>query len=61
MNNSSDFKSSVYLTENPQITFFKKMYRRHTNFMINNIQSDIVTNDGVRVKFKIPRDDLYNL
>ena len=28
----------VYLTGNPQITFFKVVYRRHTNFSIESIQ-----------------------
>jgi hypothetical protein len=28
----------VYLTGNPQITFFKVVYRRHTNFAVENIE-----------------------
>ena len=28
----------VYLTGNPQITFFKVVYRRHTNFSMETIQ-----------------------
>ena len=28
----------VYLTGNPQITFFKIVYRRHTNFSMESIQ-----------------------
>ena len=28
----------VYLTGNPQITFFKTVYRRHTNFSIESIK-----------------------
>ena len=28
---------NVYLNNNPQITFFKKVYRRHSNFAIENI------------------------
>ena len=28
----------VYLTGNPQITFFKVVYRRHTNFSIEAIK-----------------------
>jgi hypothetical protein len=28
----------VYLTGNPQITFFKVVYRRHTNFSVESIQ-----------------------
>ena len=29
----------IYLIGNPQITFFKSIYRRHTNFSIESIQS----------------------
>ena len=28
----------VYLSGNPQITFFKVVYRRHTNFSVEPIQ-----------------------
>ena len=28
----------VYLTGNPQITFFKVVYRRHTNFSVESIE-----------------------
>ena len=28
----------VYLTSNPQITYFKTVYRRHTNFAIESIE-----------------------
>tara|TARA_B000000475_G_scaffold255888_1_gene235919 strand:- start:847 stop:2088 length:1242 start_codon:yes stop_codon:yes gene_type:complete len=31
----------IYLTGNPQITFFKVVYRRHTNFSIESIQQSI--------------------
>ena len=31
----------VYLTGNPQITFFKVVYRRHTNFSVESIQQSI--------------------
>ena len=30
----------IYLTGNPQITFFKVVYRRHTNFSIEAIQQN---------------------
>ena len=29
----------IYLTGNPQITFFKVLYRRHTNFAIESIEN----------------------
>jgi hypothetical protein len=28
----------IYLTGNPQITFFKVVYRRHTNFSMESIE-----------------------
>ena len=31
----------VYLTGNPQITFFKVVYRRHTNFSIESIEQTL--------------------
>jgi hypothetical protein len=30
----------VYLTTNPQITFFKIVYKRHTNFSVENVQQN---------------------
>ena len=36
----------VYLTGNPQITFFKVVYRRHTNFAIEAIQQTFNGNAG---------------
>jgi hypothetical protein len=36
----------VYLTGNPQITFFKVVYRRHTNFAIEAIQQTFNGNVG---------------
>jgi len=35
----------IYLTGNPQITFFKVVYRRHTNFSMESIQQTI--NGGI--------------
>jgi len=35
----------IYLTGNPQITFFKVVYRRHTNFSMESIRQDF--NGGV--------------
>ena len=31
----------VYLTGNPQITFFKALYRRHTNFSLESIEQTL--------------------
>jgi len=36
----------IYLTGNPQITFFKTVYRRHTNFSIEAIDQTWDGNDG---------------
>ena len=31
----------IYLTGNPQVTFFKVVYRRHTNFSIESVEQHI--------------------
>jgi hypothetical protein len=48
----------VYLTGNPQITFFKVVYRRHTNFSIESIQQTFNGNasQGKRVTCQISRN-----
>ena len=48
----------VYLTGNPQITFFKVVYRRHTNFAIEAIQQTFngTPNFGNRVTCQISRN-----
>jgi len=48
----------VYLTGNPQITFFKVVYRRHTNFSIESIQQTFNGNAtlGQRVTCQISRN-----
>jgi hypothetical protein len=53
----------VYLTGNPQITFFKVVYRRHTNFSIESIQQTFngTADFGKRVTCQISRNgDLIN-
>jgi hypothetical protein len=53
----------VYLTGNPQITFFKVVYRRHTNFALESIQQTFNGNPGYgqRVTCQISRNgDLIN-
>jgi len=37
----------VYLTGNPQITFFKVVYRRHTNFAMESMQQTITGNNAL--------------
>ena len=53
----------VYLTGNPQITFFKVVYRRHTNFSIESIQQNFTgtTNFGSKATLTVARNgDLIN-
>ena len=55
----------IYLTGQPQITFFKAIYRRHTNFAVESIQQTINGQPaaGQRVTVTISRngDLLKNL
>ncbi len=48
----------VYLTSNPQITFFKVVYRRHTNFSMESIQQTFngTAQLGRRVTAQISRN-----
>ena len=48
----------IYLTGNPQITFFKVVYRRHTNFSMEAIEQtfDGSVNYGSRVSCTISRN-----
>ena len=48
----------IYLTGNPQITFFKVVYRRHTNFSMESIQQtfDGTNNFGGNVTCTIARN-----
>jgi hypothetical protein len=36
----------IYLTGNPQITFFKTVYRRHTNFAMESIAQSVYGSIG---------------
>ena len=48
----------VYLTGNPQITFFKVVYRRHTNFSIESIEQSFngTADFGKKVSCTISRN-----
>lgn len=48
----------IYLTGNPQLTFFKVVYRRHTNFAIESIQQTFngSTNFGKKLSCPISRN-----
>ena len=47
----------VFLIGNPQITFFKIVYKRHTNFSIESVRADITGNVdfGKQIVVTIPR------
>ena len=53
----------VYLTGNPKVTFFQAVYRRHTNFAMENIEQTVngtASNSG-RVSVTVARNgDLVN-
>ena len=54
----------VYLTGNPQITFWKVVYRRHTNFAIESIEQTFngTVDFGRKVSCTVSRNgDLGNL
>ena len=52
------WRTRCYLTGNPQITFFKVVYRRHTNFAIESIEQTFNGNCefGKRVSATISRN-----
>ena len=51
-------EQDCYLTGNPQITFFKKVFKRHTNFSIENIRlfSNGTCGVGNTLSFKIDKN-----
>ena len=55
-------KQDVSLTYNPEITFFKKVYKRHTNFSleIKEIYTDQQADYGNIVSFKIDNADMIH-
>ena len=60
---------NIYLNGNPQITFFKSVYRRYTNFAMENIEESLIGrtklsfNEKTEYKIKIPRrgDLIHNI
>ena len=48
----------IYLTGNPQITFFKVVYRRHTNFAMESVDQTLngTANAGNKVTATISRN-----
>lgn len=56
-------EQNIYITENPQITFFKTLYKRHTNFAIDTVQEFFTTKVGFGqyIKCKLSKNgDLLN-
>jgi hypothetical protein len=51
-------EQNLYITQNPQITFFKTLYKRHTNFSIDTVQENFNSsiNFGKQVKCKISKN-----
>ena len=43
----------VHLTGNPQITFFKSVFKRHTNFAIESIDQTIIGDLNYGKKFSV--------
>lgn len=52
------FQQDIYLTGNPQVTFFKTVYRRHTNFAMESIEQTFNGSAGMgkRVTCQISRN-----
>lgn len=50
-------KQDVFLTGNPQITWFKFVYRRHTNFAVEAVEmySDNEPDFGKKISWLVPR------
>ena len=50
-------KQDIYLTGNPQLTFFKLVYRRHTNFAMESMPMyfDGTPAFGQRITCLVPR------
>jgi len=48
----------VYLTGNPKVTFFQAVYKRHTNFAMENIEQTVngTAADSGRVSVTIARN-----
>ena len=51
-------EQNLYITNNPQITFFKTIYKRHTNFAVDTIQEFFNgnVNFGQQIKCKLSKN-----
>ena len=60
---------NLYLNGNPQITFFKSVYRRYTNFAMENIEVEFLGRttlsytENTEFRLKVPRkgDLIHNM
>ena len=54
-------KENLYLSSNPEITFFKAVYRRHTNFSIETIDQNFknIPDFGKKVTCTISKMLIY--
>jgi len=52
-----DYNKDHYLIENSQIIFYKKMYKRHTNFALEKMDNNKKSDFGKTFSFS-PLDDL---
>ena len=53
-------QQDIYLKLNPSLTFFKKVFKTHSNFSVETIsvemnRTDVLVNDNTTFKIKIPR------
>ena len=49
-------EQDAYLTGNPQMTFFKIVYKRHTNFAIESMPLDIDGNNKIDLVMRIIKE-----
>ena len=52
----------IYLTGNPQITFFKVVYRRHTNFAVESIEQTFngSASAGSKISVRQKKQNIYS-
>ena len=48
----------IYLTGNPQITFFKVVYRRHTNFAVESIEQTEFSGKKIMMVYDVPQETI---
>ena len=53
-NQVKEQNANIYLVGNPQITFFKSVFKRHTNFAIESFNITPRTNNNIKKTNSIP-------